>query len=274
MKFMHIDCGKLLEKIKNEKITGKFNGTVGNYNAHMISYPSVDWIKIAREFVQGFGLEYNILTTQIESHDNLCIIFSEIGLLNNIILDLDNDMWMYISRGYFIQNNVKGEIGSSVMPHKINPINFENSMANIKMANGVSSVFTQNLQISRMQRDLSDSSLLRNIGIIIAYTIIAVKQCICGINKIDVNCKKIEEELQNTPEILAEAVQTILRKNKYENAYEILKEMTRGKIVTMENMRNFIEKLEICKEDKNKLLELTPSTYIGIAPKLVKMEKN
>lgn len=264
-------CNKILNKIKNEKISGKFNGTVGNFNAHLISYPNIDWIKISKEFVESFGLEYNLFTTQIESHDNICIIFSEIKLLNNIILDFNNDMWMYISRNYFKQDNIKGEIGSSVMPHKINPINFENSMANIKMANGVLGTFIDNLQVSRMQRDLSDSSMLRNIGIAIAYTIIAIKQCTIGMNKLKVNEEYLKEELQNTPEILAEAVQTILRKNGYENAYEILKNMTRGKNITIEQMRCFIENLEINKEDKDNLLKLEPENYLGLAREIGRM---
>lgn len=267
-------CNKILNKIKNEKISGKFNGTVGNFNAHIISYPNIDWIKISKEFVESFGLECNLFTTQIESHDNICILFSEIKLLNNIILDFDSDMWMYISRNYFIQENVKGEIGSSVMPHKINPINFENSMANVKMANGVLGTFIENLQISRMQRDLSDSSILRNIGIAISYTIIAIKQAINGISKLNVNEEFLREELQNTPEVLAEAVQTILRKNGYENAYETLKSITRGKNISMEEMRSFIESLDINKEDKENLLKLEPNNYIGLADKLVKIELN
>ena len=265
---------KILNKIKQEKFTGKFNGTVGNFNAHLISYKNIDWIRISKEFVESFGLEYNLFTTQIESHDTLCLIFSYVALLNNIILDFDSDMWMYISRDYFIQKNVAGEVGSSVMPHKINPINFENSMANIKMANGVIAVLTENLQISRMQRDLSDSSLLRNIGNAIAYSIIAIKQSIIGLKKLHVNEEYLKKELENTPEVLAEAVQTILRKNKYENAYELLKEMTRGKKVTLDEIRKFIEKLELDKEDKNRLLELTPEKYIGLASELVKLLNN
>ena len=154
---------RILNKLKQEKLTGKFNGTVGNFNAHIVSYSNVNWLNVAKEFVESFDLEYNMYTTQIESHDSISMVLSEIKLLNNIILDFDNDMWMYISRDYFIQKNIPGEVGSSVMPHKINPINFENSMANLKMANGIINVFTENLQVSRMQRDLSDSSLQRNI---------------------------------------------------------------------------------------------------------------
>lgn len=261
---------KILEKIKKERISGKFNGTVGNFNAHVVAYPNIDWVKVAQEFVESFGLEYNMYTTQIESHDNISIVFSEIKLLNNIILDFNNDMWMYISRNYFKQKSIPGEIGSSVMPHKINPINFENSMANIKMANGVIDIFLNNLQISRMQRDLSDSSLQRNIGMVFSFCLIAIKQTIIGINKVVVNEEKLRDELQNTAEILAEAVQTILRKNGYENAYETLKEMTRGKNTSLEYIRNFVRKLKIDEKDKERLLNLTPEKYIGLAEKLAK----
>ena len=259
---------RILNRISQEKITGKFNGTVGNFNAHLISYPNLDWINIAKEFVESFGLEYNMYTTQIESHDSISIVLSEIKLLNNIILDLDNDMWMYISRNYFKQENLEGEVGSSVMPHKINPINFENSMANIKMANGIIDVFMNNLQISRMQRDLSDSSLQRNIGMVFAYSLIAIKQTVIGINKLTVNDELLREELNNTPEVLAEAVQTVLRKNGCENAYETLKRMTRGKNVSLKEIRDFIKDLEINKNDKQILLELTPEKYIGLADKI------
>jgi len=259
---------KILNKLKKEKMAGKFNGTVGNFNAHIIAYPEIDWIKIAKEFVESFGLEYNMYTTQIESHDNLCMIFSEIKLLNNILLDFNNDMWMYISRGYFIQKNIQGEVGSSVMPHKINPINFENSMANAKMANGIISVFVDNLQICRMQRDLSDSSILRNIGSCIAYSLIALKQSKIGLNKLHINEEKLLNELKETPEVLAEAVQTVLRKNHYENAYEILKGLTRGKRISKQDIEDFIKTLEIDNKDKEKLLELSPEKYLGLAEKL------
>ena len=262
---------KVLNKVKEDRISGKFNGTVGNFNAHLIAYPNIDWIQVSKEFVESFGLEFNLFTTQIESHDNISILFSQIELLNNVILDLDNDMWMYISRNYFLQQNVKGEVGSSVMPHKINPINFENSMANIKMSNALLTSLTQNLQISKMQRDLSDSSMLRNIGTAIAYAIIAIKQTIKGMERVMPNKQFLKEELQNTPEILAEALQTVLRKNGYQNAYEILKEMTRGKHISLKEIREFINNLEINPEDKNKLLHLEPYTYIGLAPELVKI---
>lgn len=261
---------RILNKLKQEKLTGKFNGTVGNFNAHIVSYSNVNWLNVAKEFVESFDLEYNMYTTQIESHDSICMILSEIKILNNIILDFDNDMWMYISRNYFIQKNIPGEVGSSVMPHKINPINFENSMANLKMANGIINVFTENLQVSRMQRDLSDSSLQRNIGMSIAYSLIAIKQTIIGINKLTVNEKKLRKELQNTPEVLAEAIQTILRKNGYENAYEVLKKLTRGKNISLEAIRDFVKNLNISQNDKEMLLNLTPENYLGLAKKIAK----
>lgn len=260
----------MLNKLKQEKVTGKFNGAVGNFNAHVVTYPNIDWIKVAREFTQSFGLEYNLFTTQIEPHDNICMIFSEIKLLNNILLDFDSDMWMYISRDYFTQHNIEKEVGSSVMPHKINPINFENSMANLKMANGIINVFNESLQVSRMQRDLSDSSLLRNIGSAISYSIIAIKQSMIGLNKLTVNEEKLRLELKNTPEILAEAVQTVLRKNKYEKAYEMLKKLTRGKHISLEEIRKFVEDLEIDEKDKEILLSLTPENYIGLASTIAK----
>lgn len=264
---------KILNRIKKEKLTGKFNGTVGNFNAHLICYPNVDWIKVAKEFVQSFGLEYNMFTTQIESHDSISIILSEVKMLNNILLDFDNDMWMYISRNYFKQQNVAGEIGSSVMPHKINPINFENSMANIKMANGIIDVFLNNLQISRMQRDLSDSSLQRNIGMVFAYSLIAINQTIVGLNKSTVNEEKLKDDLNSTPEVLAEAVQTILRKNGYENAYETLKGLTRGKNISIEVIREFVGNLKIDEKDKEMLLNLTPENYTGLAEKIAKIRQ-
>mgnify|MGYP000886171560 FL=1 len=261
---------RILNKLKQEKLTGKFNGTVGNFNAHIVSYSNVNWLNVAKEFVESFDLEYNMYTTQIESHDSISMVLSEIKLLNNIILDFDNDMWMYISRDYFIQKNIPGEVGSSIMPHKINPINFENSMANLKMANGIINVFTENLQVSRMQRDLSDSSLQRNIGMSIAYSLIAIKQTIIGINKLTVNEKKLRKELQNTPEVLAEAIQTILRKNGYENAYEVLKKLTRGKNISLEAIRDFVKNLNISQNDKEMLLNLTPENYLGLAEILAK----
>ena len=259
---------RVYNKIKNEKLTGKFNGTVGNFNAHVVSYPEIMWIDLSKKFVESFGLEYNLYTTQIESHDSIAMVLSMIKVFNNIILDLDSDMWMYISRNYFKQKNVEGEVGSSVMPHKINPINFENAMANAKMSNAVIDAFLNNIQISRMQRDLSDSSLHRNIGMVFAYSLIAVKQTITGLNRLSVNEDVMKVELNNTPEVLAEAIQTILRKNGYVDAYEKLKSLTRGKDIKIENIKSFIEEIEIDPNDKKMLLNLTPEKYIGFATEL------
>ena len=256
---------RILDKIKKVKLTGKFNGTVGNFNAHLIAFPDVDWIKVSKEFVESFGLECNLYTTQIESHDSICLAFSYIKLFNNILLDLDSDMWMYISRNYFIQENISGEVGSSVMPHKINPIKFENSMANVRMANSILNGLIDNLEISRMQRDLSDSSMLRNIGVAFSYSIISIKQTIDGLNRLSVNKEFLLEELQNNPEVLAEAIQTILRKNGYSNAYEILKKLTRGRNISEEEIESFVENLEIDSKDKQVLLILKPQNYIGLA---------
>ena len=261
---------KMLARLSQEAVAGKWNGTVGNFNAHKIAYPDVDWEKVAQEFVESFGLQYNPYTTQIEPHDQLCWIFTEMMLTNNILQDFAQDMWLYISREYFLQANVAGEVGSSVMPHKINPINFENAMANLKMANGVMEVLTGNLPISRMQRDLSDSSLLRNIGNAVAYSVIASKQLVAGMNKVRVNESKLKEELEQTSEVLAEAIQTILRKNGYADAYEILKGLTRGKHISQEAIYEFVQQTEISPEDKQMLLQLTPEKYIGLASKLAK----
>ena len=261
---------KILARLSQEAVAGKWNGTVGNFNAHKIAYPDVDWEKVAQEFVESFGLQYNPYTTQIEPHDQLCWIFTEMMLTNNILQDFAQDMWLYISREYFLQANVAGEVGSSVMPHKINPINFENAMANLKMANGVMEVLTGNLPISRMQRDLSDSSLLRNIGNAVAYSVIASKQLVAGMNKVRVNESKLKEELEQTSEVLAEAIQTILRKNGYADAYEILKGLTRGKHISQEAIYEFVQQTEISPEDKQMLLQLTPEKYIGLASKLAK----
>ena len=259
---------RIADKISKVALTGKFSGAVGNFNAHSISYPELDWIELNKNFVESLGIEFNYLTTQIESHDTLCELLSEMKLLNNVITDLDQDMWMYISYGYFTQKLVENEVGSSVMPHKVNPINFENSMANTSMANSVFDALINNLQISRMQRDLRDSSLLRNLGTGFGYTLISIIQTGKGLNKCVPNKNVLDEELENSPEVLAEAIQTILRKNGYDNAYEMLKELTRGKKVTLEELRAFVKTLDINEVDKSVLLELTPQKYIGYAARL------
>lgn len=263
----------IYEYIKNINLKGKFSGAVGNFNGHVISYPEIDWINVCKNFVNSQGLEFNPLTTQIESHDTICMLFSYMKLFNNITMDFNSDMWIYISRGDFKQKTIAGEVGSSIMPHKVNPINHENSMANIRVANSIFDSLANNLQISRMQRDLSDSSMLRNIGVGFAHTIISIKQTLKGFSKMEVNIAKLEKDLDEAPEVLAEAVQTILRKNKYNNAYEMLKELTRGKEISIQDIRSFVSKLDINKKDKEVLMNLTPSKYIGLAKELVFLNK-
>lgn len=219
----------VMKVIKSMKLRGKFSGAVGNFAALTVSYPDKDWLKISQKFVENQGLEFNPLTTQIESHDILCMILNLIKNLNNIIYDLNQDMWLYISNGYFKLKVINKEVGSSVMPHKVNPINFENSMANMKLSNSLVDSLVDNLQISKMQRDLSDSSLQRNIGTVFAYFLIGISQTITGLEKCEINQERISEDLNNNPEILSEAIQTVLRKNKDTKAYEKLKKVTRGK---------------------------------------------
>ena len=209
------------------------------------------------------------MTTQIESHDFVCVLLSYIKIINNIIKDLNSDMWLYISNNYFHEKSNKDEVGSSVMPHKVNPINHENSMANIEISNSIIDALVNNLSISRMQRDLSDSSKMRNLGVIFSHSLISIKETMVGLNKIEVNREHLKDELDNHYEVLAEAIQTVLRKNKIENAYELLKELSRGKTITKKDIDNFVDKLDINKEDKETLLNIKPSDYIGLCEKIV-----
>ena len=259
----------IIELINKLRLRSKFSGAVGNYNCHIIAYPEVDWISTTKEFINSLDLDYNPLTTQIESHDILCILLSNIKVLNNIIKDLNSDMWLYISRNYFKEIKKDNEVGSSVMPHKVNPINHENSMANTELSNGLIDALVNNLSISRMQRDLSDSSKLRNIGVIFSHSLISIKETITGLNKIVVNEEYLINELNNHYEVLTEAIQTVLRKNKIDNAYELLKELSRGKELNEKELKEFINKLDIDKKDKERLLNLTPSNYIGLSINIV-----
>ena len=259
----------ILKLITDIKMRAKLSGAVGNYNAHMVAYPEFDWIDLSSSFINSLGIEYNPLTTQIESHDILCVLLSYIKVTNNIIKDLNSDMWLYISKGYFHEKTKSNEVGSSVMPHKVNPINHENSIANTELSNGIIDSLVNNLQVSRMQRDLSDSSKLRNIGVILSHSLISIKETITGLNKIEVNTLFLKEELDNHYEVITEAIQTVLRKNGYDNAYELLKSLSRGREVTKEDITNFINGLAINEEDKNRLLSLTPSNYLGLSSELV-----
>ncbi|MBO5412966.1 MAG: adenylosuccinate lyase [Clostridia bacterium] len=259
----------ILKLLKTINLRGKFSGAVGNFNAHVVSFPNLDWIKIASEFVESLGLEFNPLTTQIESHDIICVIFNYIKSFNNITMDFNSDMWIYISHNYFNQSVVKTEVGSSVMPHKVNPINHENSMANIRIANSIFTALCENLPVSRMQRDLSDSSALRNIGVGFAHSLVSISQSIIGFNKLTPNEKVLSEDLNSNVAVVSEAIQTVLRKNGYTNAYELLKELTRGQEITLQDIQSFVQGLDIPNEDKENLLNLTPSSYLGLADKLV-----
>lgn len=259
----------ILKLLRTINLRGKFSGAVGNFNAHVVAFPNLDWIKIAAEFVESLGLEFNPLTTQIESHDIICVIFNYIKSFNNITMDFNSDMWIYISHNYFNQSVVKTEVGSSVMPHKVNPINHENSMANIRIANSIFTALCENLPVSRMQRDLSDSSALRNIGVGFAHSLVSINQSVIGFNKLTPNEKVLSEDLNSNVAVISEAIQTVLRKNGYTNAYELLKELTRGKEITLQDIQIFVQGLDIPDEDKENLLNLKPSNYLGLADKLV-----
>lgn len=265
---------KSLENIKSIKACAKFNGATGNYAAISVAFPNENWPVLAKCFIEDYlELEFNPVTTQIESHDYVCHILDGIRHFNNVLRDFDLDMWLYISMEYFKQIAVKTEVGSSTMPHKVNPIRFENSEANIKMGNGICSVLSDELPRSRMQRDLSDSSLQRNVGLAFGYSIQAIEQTIGGLKKVAVNTEKISSDLDSKWEVLAEPIQTVLRKYGIPDAYNQLKELTRGKNISKESIQEFIKSLDVISdEDKSTLLALTPSGYIGLASKIVEDE--
>ena len=265
---------KSLENVKSIKTRAKFNGATGNYAAISVAFPKENWSVLSKLFIEEYlGLDFNPVTTQIESHDYICHILDGIRHFNNVLRDFDLDMWLYISMDYFKQIAVKTEVGSSTMPHKVNPIRFENSEANIKIGNGICSVLSDELPRSRMQRDLSDSSLQRNIGLAFGYSLQAIEQTIGGLKKVAVNDAKISADLDSKWEVLAEPIQTILRKYGIPDAYNQLKELTRGKDVSKEAIHEFIKTLDVLSdEDRRTLLELTPSSYIGLATKIVEDE--
>lgn len=256
--------------MKANYLMAKINGAVGNYNAHVVAYPDVNWIDISKNFIQSLGLGVNIYTTQIEPHDCYADIFDSVKRMNNICLDFVRDMWTYISLGYFGQKVVKNEVGSSTMPHKVNPIDFENAEGNIGIANALLEQLSSKLQVSRMQRDLSDSTSLRNVGSALAYCILAYKSAMKGLSKCEVNKKKIEDDLADKWELLAEPIQVVMKKNLMPNAYEKLKELTRGKAgITKLVVQKFIKELKIPAGDKKRLMALTPTNYVGLAESLV-----
>ena len=257
--------------LKKQSYLGKMNGAVGNFNAHLSAYPKIDWSTFSKSFVESLDLECNEFTTQIEPHDFIAEIFHNLFRIHTILIDFNRDIWSYISLGYFSQKTVKNEVGSSTMPHKVNPIDFENSEGNLGLSNALLDHLASKLPISRWQRDLTDSTVLRNIGLAMAYGLIAYESCMKGLNKIVVNKDNIHHDLDNAWEVLAEPIQTIMRKNGIENPYEKLKELTRGnQHITKEALHEFITKLNLNAEDKTYLLNLSPHNYIGIASILAK----
>ncbi|MYA77220.1 MAG: adenylosuccinate lyase [Gemmatimonadetes bacterium] len=260
-----------LDQVFHSEYLGKFNGAVGNYNAHLVVYPDVPWEAVARHFVEDrLGLTFNPITIQIEPHDYLAELFHRLMRFNTVLLDFDRDMWSYISLGYFRQKVVGTETGSSVMPHKVNPIDFENSEANVGVSNALLEHLAGKLQISRQQRDLSDSSALRNVGVAIGHSLLAIHSAIQGMGRVDVDRDAVSADLDGAWEVLAEAVQMVMRKAGHENPYERMKALTRGQVITQEIMEDLIRDLDLSDDDKLRLLALTPPDYVGLAPVLAR----
>ena len=256
------------DEIDRIVLPAKMNGAVGNFNAHLSAYPDLDWESLARGVIEGFGLRQNRLTIQIEPHDGMAELFDALQRWNTILIDFDRDVWTYVSMGYFKQKTVKGEIGSSTMPHKVNPIDFENSEGNLGLANAVFGFLARKLPISRMQRDLTDSTVLRNMGVAFGYALVAAASTLKGLGKLELNEARLADDLDHNWEVLAEPIQTVMRKVGMANPYERLKELTRGRRVTAEIMKEFVSGLDLPAEDKARLLALTPATYVGMADKL------
>ncbi|MBC7415177.1 MAG: adenylosuccinate lyase [Herminiimonas sp.] len=262
---------RAVQRIGNVEILGKMNGAVGNYNAHLSAYPGFDWQAFSKGVIeQRLGLSFNPYTIQIEPHDYMAELFDAFARTNTVLIDLNRDIWGYISLGYFKQVTKAGEIGSSTMPHKVNPIDFENSEGNLGMANAVLKHMAEKLPLSRWQRDLTDSTVLRNIGVGFGYTLLAYDSCLRGLNKLEVNPARMAEDLDNTWEVLAEPVQTVMRRYGIENPYEQLKELTRGKGISRDALREFITGLAIPQDAKDHLLAMTPANYLGDAEKLAR----
>ena len=259
------------ERIAGVLLTGKINGAVGNYNAHLSAYPGFDWEGFSRAFVERLGFEFNAYTTQIEPHDSIAELFDAVAGFNTVLLDLNRDIWGYISIGYFRQKIKDGEVGSSTMPHKVNPIDFENSEGNIGLANALLSHLSSKLPISRWQRDLTDSTVLRNMGVAFGYSLLAYDACLRGLGKLEADPERMEAELDNNWEVLAEPIQTVMKRHGIEDAYEQLKALTRGQEgINRKTLHQFISGLGIPAAEKKRLLDLTPSTYIGLAAELAK----
>jgi adenylosuccinate lyase len=259
------------KRIADVEILGKMNGAVGNYNAHLSAYPGFDWPAFSKDVIeQRLGLVFNPYTIQIEPHDYMAELFDAVARTNTILLDLNRDIWTYVSLGYFKQKLKAGEIGSSTMPHKVNPIDFENSEGNLGLANAMLRHMADKLPVSRMQRDLTDSTVLRNIGVGFGYALLAYDSCLRGLNKLEVNPARLAQDLDANWEVLAEPVQTVMRRYGIENPYEQLKELTRGKGITRDALQEFVTGLALPQEAKDLLLAMTPANYIGLAAQLAK----
>ena len=268
----HSRLNRQINQISSHKLLGKFGGATGTWSAQSIAYPKTDWLKFATKFIKSFGLEPNLITTQIESHDSLVESYHQIIRVNTILTDFCSDIWHYISRGVIGQKKIKGEVGSSTMPHKINPIQFENAEGNMGISNALLSFLSQKLPISRMQRDLTDSTTLRNQGTAIAHSYLSLKNIIKGLNRIEVIISQLNNELNDNQEVLAEAIQVILRKSGRQNAYETLKKLSRGKKINSKELTIFINSLNINRDDKKTLLSINPKSYIGLSSKLVDIQ--
>ncbi|MCT6699670.1 adenylosuccinate lyase [Rheinheimera sp. 4Y26] len=266
---VYIRLQRQREQIANVQMLGKFNGAVGNYNAHLSAYPDLDWHQISERFVTSLGLNWNPFTTQIEPHDYIAELFDAIARFNTILIDFDRDVWGYIALGHFKQRTIAGEIGSSTMPHKVNPIDFENSEGNLGLANAIFQHLASKLPISRWQRDLTDSTVLRNLGIGFGYTLIAYHATLKGISKLEVSETNLLQELDQNWELLAEPVQTVMRRYGVEKPYEKLKELTRGKRITPADLHRFIDALDVPEHAKAQMKQFTPDNYIGAAIALV-----
>lgn len=258
-----------LKQIQSVEILGKINGATGNYNAHLVAYPEVNWHTFSQEFVTSLGLTWNPYTTQIEPHDYIAEFFDCVARFNTILIDFDRDVWGYIALNHFKQKTIAGEIGSSTMPHKVNPIDFENSEGNLGLANAIMNHLGSKLPISRWQRDLTDSTVLRNLGVGLGYAIIAYQSTLKGLNKLEVNQSHLLDELDNNWEVLAEPIQTVMRRYGIEQPYEKLKALTRGKRVDAKALTVFIDSLDLPETEKTRLKTLTPANYIGYAPHFV-----
>ena len=259
-----------IDQLSEVKIMGKFNGAVGNFNAHLSSYPEIDWQSVSKDFIENLGINYAPYSSQIESHDYIAEYFHALNRFNTILIDFCRDIWGYISLGYFTQKTIEGEIGSSTMPHKVNPIDFENAEGNLGLAIAIGDHFATKLPISRWQRDLTDSTVLRNLGVSCAHSLISYASICKGIGKLEINERKLTEDLNKAWEVLAEPIQTVMRRYGVENPYEKLKALTRGKQIDSKIIEDFINTLEIPAEAKAELLKLTPMNYIGDAIKLAR----